>query len=230
MTDDTPITEPDKTFTYDGVHTARWGKDIGAPLDPVPSVYASDLPGREIDLHDLRLSLDVAAAYAARIVNAVRWQRARNDDQRAAELTAMATGDAATHDWKPDTSGAALCARCHTLVRGDDLLGAGAVPVCGTPCSSSWHEIGAALSGQPGEAVCLFCDSVYVAGELYVLFDRDGRYLAQGPFLTFERADEISRVAPRFVPMKFPRDEAVAAVTAAIAAAQRLDTNQGETQ
>jgi hypothetical protein len=211
------IVEPDEIFDHGGP-VARWGQCVvpnGTPIDPIRAVYASDRMGGEVEVGDERMTLDEAEQYAARIVNAVRWQRARQAEKRAAELNEMATGAAATHDWhQPDRS--AECRRCRTVVRGgDELLVAGVVPACGTPCPMGWHEIGAALSGDDGDAVCIFCKAYWSAERLYVLMNKEWRSLAVGPFLTYDQAFAIRDVAPEFVPMPLRRDEAIAAVAEA---------------
>lgn len=168
MSDQT-ITQPEEVSDYYGLPCARWGQCVTGPgeeLDPVPAVYVSGHGGGEVDLHDLRLSLDDAERYAARILNAVAWQRARNAEQRAAELNNAARGPAATHDWHETPGGQTVCRQCRTVAYGGiELLTLGAVPACGTPCCSisSWHEISASLRSEPGASKCLFCRTVYTA-------------------------------------------------------------------
>lgn len=207
------IVEPDEIFDHGGP-VARWGQcvvPIGTPIDPIRAVYASDRMGGEIQVGDERMSLDEAEQYAARIVNAIRWQRAQLAEKRAVELNAMATGAAATHDWhQPD--GSPVCRRCRTVVRGDELLVAGVVPPCGTPCPMGWHEIGGALSGDEGDAVCIFCKQSWSAERLYVLLNRQWQSLTVGPFLTYDQAFAISDARPEFVPIQVLRDEALTAV------------------
>lgn len=216
MNPEPAIVEPDEILDHGGP-VARWGQCVvpmGTSIDPIRSVYASDRMGGEIEVGDERMSLDEAEQYAARIVNAVRWQRAQLAAQRAAELNAMATGAAATHDWQPDNS-SARCSRCHTLAYSDQLLVAGVVPTCGTPCPMTWHEISTARSGDEGDAVCIFCKASWSAERLYVLMNREWRALPVGPFLTYDQAFAIRDVAPEFVPMPLRRDEAVAVVAEA---------------
>jgi len=218
------IVEPDEMLTISGDQVAHWGQvgfvKMGEPSDPIPSVYA-DRPGREIELDERPMSLDEAEQFAARILNAVRWQRARNAEKRATELNAMATGAAATHDWhQPGRS--AECRRCRTVVYGgDELLVAGVVPTCGTPCPQQWHEISPAHRSEPGDAVCIFCKATWSAEHLYVLQDRHGKRLALRPFLTFDQALEVVEDDLQFVPMKLPRDEALAAVVEVKVALER---------
>lgn len=210
------IREPDEMLTISGDQVAHWGQvgvvKMGEPSDPIPSVYADDRPGREIELDERPMSLDEAEQFAARIQNAVRWQRARYAEKRAAELNAKATGNAATHDWhQPNRS--AECRRCRTVILGgDELLVAGVVPVCGTPCPKTWHEITTARVREDGDAVCIFCKASWAAEHLYVLQNRHGRSLPVGPFLTFDRAATIVDADLEFVPFKLRRDEALAAV------------------
>lgn len=216
------VVQPDEVWERDGETIALFGQGpcvpYDQPIDPIPSVYASY--GEIEPGGDYRMSLDEAERYAERILNAVRWQRAQLAEKRAAELNAMATGAAATHDWhQPDRS--AECRRCRTVVRaGDELLVAGVVPACGNRCPMGWHEIGTALPSEEGDAVCMFCKASWSAEHLYVLKDRQWRSLAVGPFLTFDQASTISQVDSTFVPIKLPRDQAVAAV--ADAASERL--------
>jgi hypothetical protein len=221
---DPTIVQPDEMLTLSGEQVAKWGQvgvvKMGDPCDPIPSVYASDYRcGGEIETGgDFRFSVDEAEQYAARILNAVCWQRARYAEQRATELNEMATGGAATHDWRPrsDTDRVAACVRCRTVAYSDELLVAGAVPDCGTKCPRQWHEISVALSGEEGDAVCIFCKSSYTATHLYVLMDANGRYSKGGSFLTFDQAAHISHVMElRFVPVKLTRDMAIAAVAQA---------------
>lgn len=205
------IVEPDEMLTLHGDQVALWGQCVvpqGEPFDPVPSVYASR---GEIETSEYRFDLDEAERYAARILNAVRWQRAKNAEQRAAELNAMATGAAATHDWRPKND-SAECSRCHCVVRGDEFLSTGVVPPCGTRCPMQWHDIGMALSGDEGDAVCIHCKASWSATHLYVLMDAEGRILAAGPYLTFDQAIAVWEDGSPFVPMKLARDEALAAV------------------
>lgn len=213
MNPEPAIVEPDEIFDHGGP-VARWGQCVvpaGTSIDPIRSVYASDRMGGEIEVGDERMSLDEAEQYAARIVNAIRWQRAQLAEKRAAELNAMATGAAATHDWhQPERSPA--CRRCRTVVYGDELLVAGVVPACGTPCPMGWHEISTALSGDQGDAVCIFCKASWSAERLYVLLNREWQSLAVGPFLTYDQAFAISEVGPEFVPIPVLRDEALTAV------------------
>jgi hypothetical protein len=210
------IREPDEMLTIQGDQVAHWGQvgvvKMGEPCDPIPSVYADDRPGREIEFDERPMSLDEAEQFAARILNAVRWQRARNAEKRAAELNAMATGAAATHDWhQPRLS--AECRHCRTVIHGgDELLVAGVVPTCGTQCSMSWHEIDRSLPGDAGDAVCIFCKASWSAEHLYVLQNRHGRSLPVGPFLTFDQAATIVQPGLEFVPFKLRRDEALAAM------------------
>jgi hypothetical protein len=212
MTTDSAVVEPDEVWERDGETIGLFGQGpcvpYDQPIDPIPSVYASY---GEIETGDYRFKLDEAEQYAARILTGVRWQRARLAEKRAAELNAMATGAAATHDWhQPDSS--ATCRRCRTVAYGDELLVAGVVPPCGTPCPKGWHEISAALSGDEGDAVCIFCKASWSAERLYVLMDRQWQSLAVGPFLTFDQAFAISDAGPEFVPIQVLREEALTAV------------------
>jgi hypothetical protein len=217
---DRTIIEPDEILTHSGEQVAHWGQvdvvKMGEPSDPIPSVYASSHRlGGEIEFAgEYRMSLDEAEQMAARIANAVRWQRARHAQQRAAELNEMATGAAATHDWhQPDRNRGATCRRCRLVVLGgDELLIAGVMPTCGTPCPMSWHEISAAASSDDGDATCIFCKTSWSAEHLYVLKDVRGLYLAVGPFLTFDQAARITQAATLFVPFRLPRAEALAEV------------------
>lgn len=210
------IRQPDEMLTLSGEQVAHWGQigfvKMGEPSDPIPSVYASDRPGMEIEVSEIPMSLDEAEQYAARIANAVQWQRVRYAEQRAAELNAMATGAAATHDWhQPNRS--AECRRCRTVIHGgDELLVAGVVPTCGTPCPKSWHEIGPTHRGEGGDAKCIFCDATWSAERLYVLMNAQGQFSKVGPFLTFDQAVEVMDTDREFVPIKVSRDEALAAV------------------
>lgn len=228
MNPDPTIVEPDEMVTLSGDQVARWGQvgvvKMGDPCDPIPSVYASDHGGGEVEFGgEFRMSLDEAEQVAARIANAVRWQRARNADKRAAELNAMATGLAATHDWRPRQGRSTRCVLCRTVVSADELLVAGVVPACGEQCSLGWHEIYRALSGEDGDASCIFCKASYTATDLYVLIDANGDILAVGPFLTRDQAAQVSEVADvedlRYVPVKRSREAAHAAVTQAREAA-----------
>lgn len=165
MTAATDSVEPDEMFDHEGP-VARWGQCVvpaGTPIDLIPSVYASH---GEIETGDYRFDLDQAEQYAARIVEAVRWQRARDAEQRAADLNAMARGNASTHTWgtrdNRDT-GTIECTQCRTLVYSDEYLMAGAVPPCGDRCPLSWHAIASNLSGTPGAAACFHCKTVYPA-------------------------------------------------------------------
>lgn len=78
---DATITQPAEVYEREGMPTARFGQAPGVPygewIDPIPSVYASGWNGGEIDLPDMRMSLDEAEQYAQRILNAVRYQRAQ---------------------------------------------------------------------------------------------------------------------------------------------------------
>lgn len=215
------IREPDEMLTLSGDQVAHWGQvgvvKMGEPSDPIPSVYADDRPGREIELDERPMSLDEAEQFAARILNAVRWQRARNAEKRAAELNTMATGAAATHDWHQQPGRSAACRRCRTVIHGgDQLLVAGVVPVCGTPCPKQWHEIDSTLPSEAGDAVCIFCKATWSAERLYVLMNAQGQFSTVGPFLTFDQAAEFVEADLQFVPIKVSRDEALAAVAAAV--------------
>lgn len=69
---------PNAVSNYPGYVVARWGHRVflaGEDVDPVPAVHANSRPGGEIDVGDMRLSLDVAEALAARVLVAVRYQR-----------------------------------------------------------------------------------------------------------------------------------------------------------
>lgn len=208
------IVEPDEVSDYYGLPSARFGQTVHSydePCDPIPTVYVSGHGGGEVQTGEYRGDLDEAEQYAARIVNAVRWQRARNAEKRAAELNAMATGPAATHDWQqPDRS--IGCRRCRTVAFGEELLVAGVVPVCGTPCPKSWHEISPTHRGEDGDAVCIFCKATWSAERLYVLMNAQGQFSKVGPFLTFDQAVEVMDTDREFVPIKVSRDEALAAV------------------
>lgn len=209
--------QPDEVSDYYGLPSARFGQGVHSydePSDPIPDVYVSGHGGGELQLGDYRLKLDEAEQYAARIANAVRWQRDRLAEHRAAELNAMATGAAATHDWQPSKR-SAECRRCRCIVHSDDLLVAGVVPTCGTRCGTTWHEIGSAMPGEDGDAVCIFCKATWSAPDLYVLMDRGGRALATRPFLTFDQAAKVVDQDAQFVPMKRPRTEALAEVAEA---------------
>jgi hypothetical protein len=164
-----PIVEPDEVSDYYGLPCAMWGQCVTAPgenPDPVPAVFVSAHGGGEVDLHDLRLKLDAAERYAARILNAVAWQRARFAEQRAAELNEIARGHAATHQWGTKHNahdGTTECTRCRTLVYDDDILRSGAVPPCGDRCPLSWHAITSVTRKEPGDAKCFHCHTVYTA-------------------------------------------------------------------
>lgn len=163
------ITDPDEVSDYHGLPCAMWGRVVTGPgedPDPVPVVFVSAHGGGEVDLHDLRLKLDVAEQYAQRILNSVAWQRARFAEQRAIELNEMAAGNAATHQWGTKDNahdGTAECTRCHTLVYHDDILRSGAVPLCGDWCPLSWHAITGTLRKETGDAKCFHCHTVYTA-------------------------------------------------------------------
>jgi hypothetical protein len=67
---------PDEVFDYYGEPCGIWGQSVvpaGEEIDPVPAVYAT---GSEVSVGDYRLSINVAEAYAERILTAVRYQRA----------------------------------------------------------------------------------------------------------------------------------------------------------
>lgn len=214
MTNEPPIIPPDEVSDYYGLPSARFGQTVHSydePSDPVPAVYVSGHGGGEVQTGEYRGDLDEAEQYAARILNAVRWQRARNAEKRAAELNEMATGDAATHDWWP-SNGSAKCRGCRTVAYGDELLVAGVVPTCGTRCPKTWHEIVSTIGAEHGDAKCIFCDATWSAERLYVFRDARGRSLAWGPYLTLDQALPLVDVDRRFVPMPLRRDEALAAV------------------
>lgn len=75
-----PIIEPDDVSDYYGQPCARWGQCVipaDEERDPVPTVYAHAHGGGQVELEGFRLSLDVAEQFAARVLNAVRYQRAQ---------------------------------------------------------------------------------------------------------------------------------------------------------
>lgn len=161
--------QPDEVSDYYGLPCAHFGQGFvssDVERDPVPDVYVSGHGGGEVDLHDLRLKLDVAELYAQRILAAVAWQRRQQAEQRAADLNAVARGDAATHTWGTkdnEPNGTIQCAQCRTRVYSDEYLTAGAVPVCGDRCPLSWHAIASNLTGTPGAAACFHCKTVFPA-------------------------------------------------------------------
>lgn len=74
------VTAPDDISDYYGQPCARWGQCVipaGEERDPVPAVYSNPHDGGQVEIEGLRLSLDVAEQFAARIANAVRYQRAQ---------------------------------------------------------------------------------------------------------------------------------------------------------
>lgn len=72
------VVEPDEVYERHGETIGLFGQapcvPYGQPIDPIPTVYASD---RGIEVVDYPYSLDEAERFAARILNAVRWQRAQ---------------------------------------------------------------------------------------------------------------------------------------------------------
>jgi len=155
---------PDDVSDYYGLPCARFGQCVipaDQERDPAPTVYVSAHGGGEVDLSDLRLKLDVAEEYATRILNAVRWQRARDTEQRHTELNAMAAGNATTHTWGTTDTGSSECATCRSLVYSEEILRNGAVPLCGDRCPLSWHAITSNFGGEPRSATCFHCKTVY---------------------------------------------------------------------
>jgi len=165
------LPEPDETYANSyGIQVARWGQAPGVPngewIDPVPSVYSTGHGGGEVDLPDMRLDLDVAEAYAVRILAAVHHERRALQRQADADLLASAQGNGATHDWDTSHPGMPRCRRCPTRA-GDGAIRKGAVPPCSPDerCRQPWHEItvklgtGLPIDSAPGE--CIFCNTTF---------------------------------------------------------------------
>lgn len=157
--------EPDEVYERDGMAVAMFGQapaqPYGAPVDPIPTVYASDR-GDTIEVSEMPFTLDEAEALIARLQSAVRYQQRRIDERIAAELNAMARGNAASHDWHRTPPGVVECRRCRSVAYSFELLlPTGAVPVCGDRCRQPWHEVCSSLPGEAGAAKCIFCGKTY---------------------------------------------------------------------